>query len=54
MVIQLPASPTAYVQAWGFPTAADMTAGTMKLISELQVPVLGDTVVTGSFEPIHN
>lgn len=54
MVIQLPATPTAYVQAWGFPTAADMTAGTMKLISELQVPVVGDTVVTGSFEPLHN
>jgi hypothetical protein len=54
MVIQLPAAPSAYVQAWGYPTAADMTSGTLKLISELQVPVLGDTVVTGSFEPIHN
>jgi hypothetical protein len=54
MVIQLPAAPTAYVQAWGFPTAADLASGEMKLISELAVPVIGDTVVTGSFEPIHN
>jgi hypothetical protein len=54
MVIQLPAASTSYVQAWGFPTAADMTSGTMKLISELAVPVVADTVVTGSFEPIHN
>jgi len=54
MVIQLPAAPTAYVQAWGFPTAADLASGEMKLISELAVPVVADTVVTGSFEPIHN
>lgn len=54
MVIQLPAAPMAYVQAWGFPTAADLSSGQMKLISELAVPVVADTVVTGSFEPIHN
>ena len=54
MVIQLPPAATAYVQAWGYPTAADMTSGTMKLVSELAVPVVADTVVTGSFEPIHN
>ncbi|MEO6774726.1 MAG: hypothetical protein ABI467_17255 [Kofleriaceae bacterium] len=54
MAIQLPVTATAYVQAWGFPTAADLASGTMKLISELAVPVVGDTVVTGSFEPIHN
>jgi hypothetical protein len=54
MVIQLPPSTTAYVQAWGYPTAADMAAGTLKLVSELAVPVVADTVVTGSFEPLHN
>lgn len=52
MVIQLPATQTAYVQMWGFPTDADLTAGTLKEISELQVPVLGDTVITGSYEPL--
>jgi len=50
MVIQLPAAPTAYVQMWGFPTAADLASGQLKLVSELQVPVVADTVVTGSFE----
>ncbi len=54
MVIQLPVTTTAYVQAWGFPTAADLASGEMKLVSELAVPVLADTVVTGSFEPMHN
>ncbi|MFT3692573.1 MAG: hypothetical protein QM831_05480 [Kofleriaceae bacterium] len=54
MVIQVPATDVAYVQAWGFPTDADVTGGEMKLISELKAPVIGDTVVTGSFEPIHN
>lgn len=52
MVIQLPAAPTAYVQMWGYLTDADAAAGgDMKLISELQVPVLAETVITGSFEP---
>lgn len=54
MVIQLPATATAYVQAWAFPTAADLSSGEMKLISELAVPVVADTVVTGSFEPLHD
>lgn len=54
IVIQVPAAPVAYVQAWGFPTAADLASGELKLISELKTPVIGDTVVTGSFEPIHN
>jgi hypothetical protein len=54
MGIQLPATAMAYVQAWGFPTAADLASGEMKLVSELAVPVLADTVVTGSFEPTHN
>jgi hypothetical protein len=54
MGIQLPATAMAYVQAWGYPTAADLASGEMKLVSELAVPVLADTVVTASFEPIHN
>ena len=52
MVIQLPASPTAYVQMWGYASDADLAAGNLKLLSELQVPVLGDTVITGSYEPL--
>ena len=51
MVIQLPATQSAYVQMWGFPTMADLTSGNMKLIAELQVPALADAVITGSYEP---
>ncbi len=57
MIIQVPASqPTGYVQMWGFPTAADLAAGMtgLKLIAELEVPVLPDTVITGSYEPQRN
>ena len=52
MAIQLPPTPTAYVQMWGFPSDADLASGQLKLISELKVPVLGDSVVTGSFEAL--
>lgn len=55
MIIELPSSsPTGYVQMWGFPTDADMALGRagLKLIAELQVPVLADTVITGSYEPL--
>lgn len=52
MTVQIPSAPTAYVQMWGYPTQADLTAGTLKLIAELQVPVIPDTAVTGSYEPL--
>lgn len=54
LVIQLPATmPTGYVQMWGFPTDADLAMGKagMKLIAELSVPLIADTVITGSYEP---
>jgi phosphoribosylcarboxyaminoimidazole (NCAIR) mutase len=55
MIIQVPtSSPTGYVQMWGFPTDADLAMGMagLQLVAELQVPVLGDTVITGSYEPL--
>ncbi len=51
MVIQLPPTPSAYVQMWGYTTDAAV-GGDMTLISQLAVPVLADTVITGSFEPL--
>jgi hypothetical protein len=51
MVIQLPAAPTAYVQMWGYDGTV---SGEMKLLAQLQVPVLADTVITGSYEPLRN
>ena len=52
VVLELPVTQKAYVQMWGFVTAADLAAGTLKLISELEVPVVADTVITGSFEAV--
>ncbi|HEY5922433.1 MAG TPA: hypothetical protein VIV11_12215 [Kofleriaceae bacterium] len=55
MIIEVPGtSPTGYVQMWGFPTDADLAMGKagLKLIAELQVPILADTVITGSYEPL--
>jgi hypothetical protein len=57
MIIQVPTTnPSGFVQMWGFPTAADLAAGMsgLKLIAELSVPVLPDTVITGSYEPLRN
>ena len=52
MMIQVPVTATGYVQAWGYPTDADLAADHLTLISELAVPVVADTVITGSFEPL--
>jgi hypothetical protein len=52
VVLQLPTIATGYVQMWGFPAPADLTSGQMKLIAELAVPVVADTVITGSYEPL--
>jgi hypothetical protein len=51
LVLNLPAAPTAYVQMWGYPTDADV-GGDMTLVAELALPVLTDTVITGSYEPL--
>jgi len=53
MVIQIPATTTAYVQMWGYKTAAAV-GGDMSLLAELQVPVIADSVVTGSYNPKRN
>lgn len=52
MAIQLPATPTAYVQMWGYKSDGDLAADHLTLVAELQVPVLADTVITGSYEPL--
>jgi hypothetical protein len=49
-VLELPPSTTAYVQMWGYLTQADLDDGNETLLSELQVPVLADNIVTGSYE----
>ena len=51
VTLQLPPTATAYVQMWGYLTQADLTAGTLTLLSELEIPVIADTVITGGYFP---
>jgi hypothetical protein len=52
MVIEMAPTAMAYVQVWGYPTDADLAADRLTLISELQAPVIADTVITGSYAPL--
>ena len=52
MIIELAAASTAYVQVWGYKTQADVDADMKTLVAEFQTPVLADTVITGSYEPL--
>jgi hypothetical protein len=53
-VFELPLTTTAYIQVWGFVDEADTEDGEMTLLAELASPVVSDTVVTGSIEPLRN
>jgi hypothetical protein len=53
MIIQVPTQTSAYVQMWGYLPGAQ-AGGPMTLLSELQVPVLADTVITGSFDAVRS
>lgn len=51
-VFQLPPTTEAYIQLWGFVDEADLADGQMTLLAELPSPVVADTVITGSIEPL--
>lgn len=51
MVLQIPATATAYVQMWGYKSSVDLTSKTLTLVGELEAPVLADTAVTSTFRP---
>lgn len=53
-VFQLPVTGTAYIQVWGFVDDADLADGEMTLLAELASPVIADSVITGSIEPLRN
>lgn len=55
-VFQLPVSSNAFIQIWGFTDAADIADGEagLTLLAELASPVVADTVITGSIEPLRN
>lgn len=51
-VFELPETSSAYIQVWGFVDDADLADGEMTLLAELEAPVVSDTVITGSIEPL--
>ena len=51
-VLNIPPATTAYVQAWGYASAADLAAGQLTLVAEFATPVIAETVVTGSYRPL--
>jgi hypothetical protein len=55
-VFQLAETNSAFIQIWGFTDAGDIAQGEagLTLLAELPSPVLADTVITGSIEPLRN
>ncbi len=53
-VFELPVTGASYVQVWGFVDEADIAMGDagLTLLAELESPVVADTVITGSIEPL--
>ena len=52
VVIELPANPDAYLQVWGFTSAQDPATDELTLLAEIPVPVVGDSVITASLDPL--
>jgi hypothetical protein len=52
MAIEMQPNPTAYIQMWGYVTDADVAADNLRLIAQLKTQVIGDVVITGSYEPL--
>ena len=52
VVLELPEAPTAYLQLWGFVDGQDPSTDDMTLLSEMAAPVIGNTVITASAEPL--
>lgn len=52
VVIELPASTDAYLQVWGFTPAQDPATDELTLLAEIFMPVVGDTVITASLDPL--
>lgn len=53
-VFELPPTTQAFIQVWGFVDEADVAMGEagLTLLAELPSPVLGESVITGSIEPL--
>jgi hypothetical protein len=55
-IFELPVTASTYLQIWGFTDAADVAQGEagLTLLSELESPVVADTVITGSYVPLRD
>jgi len=54
VVIELEDSPAAYLQVWGFMDGQDPATDDMTLLAESPSPILSDSVVITSMEPLRN
>jgi hypothetical protein len=55
VIIELPVvSGTAYLQVWGFTPDQNPATDELTLLAEVPSPVLGDTVITASIEPLRS
>lgn len=54
VVIELPPSASAYLQVWGYTDMSQIATGDIQLLAEIPAPVLADSVITASLEPLGN
>lgn len=52
VVIELPETPTAYLQVWGFTADQDPTKDDVVLLAEISAPVVADSVIIASLSPL--
>jgi hypothetical protein len=52
MTIEVPTTASAFLQVWGFISGQDPAVDELTLLAEIPTPVLEDTVVTFSLEPL--
>jgi hypothetical protein len=52
VVIEIPIAAEAYVQVWGFQDQAALDGGDLTLLAEIPAPVVADSVITTSLEPL--
>lgn len=52
VIIEVPIAAEAYVQVWGYQDQAALDAGDLTLLAEIPAPVVADSVITTSLEPL--
>lgn len=54
VVLEMSPAPTAYLQIWGFTATQDPASDPLTLLAEIPSPVVADSVITASVEPLRN